>query len=279
MGYENEFNQIKESAETPRRSQTRRLAEAKGEYVVVTANGFLSQSGYVMPEYPDAIIFDDEDEAVDAARRLVDTEMLSADVVEDYGISDRLIWSANRWGEAIEEADYDHFLTMKGKGQPIGGATRKRKRRKGTSMQCMECGRKFKKVLGPNTFEVKCPGCGSYDTEPDSVFGESINEYDAADRIASDRKLMRLSGDIAKLFDKSRRRGRELANTLVRKYADTRPDDLKQVIDDNEAKAREAMQKGLTDTTIFASPLGFLEELARIGYYESPVLNEMPRGI
>ena len=33
-------------------------------------------------------------------------------------------------------------------------------------MQCMECGKKFKKKLGAKTFEVKCPKCGSYDTEP-----------------------------------------------------------------------------------------------------------------
>lgn len=35
-----------------------------------------------------------------------------------------------------------------------------------TPMQCMECGHKFKKKIGPKTFEVKCPKCGSYDTEP-----------------------------------------------------------------------------------------------------------------
>jgi len=35
-----------------------------------------------------------------------------------------------------------------------------------TQMQCMECGKKFKKKIGPKTYEVKCPKCGSYDTEP-----------------------------------------------------------------------------------------------------------------
>jgi Zn finger protein HypA/HybF involved in hydrogenase expression len=34
-----------------------------------------------------------------------------------------------------------------------------------TSMQCMDCGHQFKKKLGPRTTEVKCPECGSYDTE------------------------------------------------------------------------------------------------------------------
>ena len=34
-----------------------------------------------------------------------------------------------------------------------------------TQMQCNECGKEFKKKLGPKTYEVKCPKCGSYDTE------------------------------------------------------------------------------------------------------------------
>jgi len=36
-----------------------------------------------------------------------------------------------------------------------------------TPMVCIECRRKFKKIIGPKTFEVKCPKCGSYDTEPE----------------------------------------------------------------------------------------------------------------
>ena len=35
-----------------------------------------------------------------------------------------------------------------------------------TQFECMECGKKFKKKIGPKTFEVRCPSCGSYDTEP-----------------------------------------------------------------------------------------------------------------
>jgi DNA-directed RNA polymerase subunit RPC12/RpoP len=34
------------------------------------------------------------------------------------------------------------------------------------NMECIECGKKFKKKIGPRTMEVKCPKCGSYDTEP-----------------------------------------------------------------------------------------------------------------
>ena len=36
-----------------------------------------------------------------------------------------------------------------------------------TQMKCNECGKKFKKVIGKNTTEAKCPKCGGYDTEPD----------------------------------------------------------------------------------------------------------------
>lgn len=35
-----------------------------------------------------------------------------------------------------------------------------------TQMQCMECGHRFKKKIGRNTVEVKCPKCKGYDTEP-----------------------------------------------------------------------------------------------------------------
>jgi len=31
----------------------------------------------------------------------------------------------------------------------------------------MECGKKFKKKIGPRTVEIKCPKCDSYDTEPE----------------------------------------------------------------------------------------------------------------
>ena len=32
---------------------------------------------------------------------------------------------------------------------------------------CHECGAHFKKSIGPGTYEIKCPRCGSYDTEPE----------------------------------------------------------------------------------------------------------------
>ncbi len=36
-----------------------------------------------------------------------------------------------------------------------------------TNMKCMECGKRFKKKIGKSTYEVKCPKCGGYDTEPE----------------------------------------------------------------------------------------------------------------
>lgn len=33
------------------------------------------------------------------------------------------------------------------------------------TIRCMECGNKFKKKIGPKTTEIRCPKCGSYDTE------------------------------------------------------------------------------------------------------------------
>jgi len=36
-----------------------------------------------------------------------------------------------------------------------------------TPFRCNECGRRFKRKLTPKTFEVKCPKCKGYDTEPE----------------------------------------------------------------------------------------------------------------
>lgn len=33
-------------------------------------------------------------------------------------------------------------------------------------MVCIECGHKFNKNIKKGTYEVKCPKCGGYDTEP-----------------------------------------------------------------------------------------------------------------
>jgi Zn finger protein HypA/HybF involved in hydrogenase expression len=36
-----------------------------------------------------------------------------------------------------------------------------------TEMACNECGKKFKRTIKKNTYEIRCPKCHGYDTEPD----------------------------------------------------------------------------------------------------------------
>lgn len=38
---------------------------------------------------------------------------------------------------------------------------------KRVSMVCLECGYKFKKAINTKIYEVQCPKCKGYDTEPD----------------------------------------------------------------------------------------------------------------
>jgi NAD-dependent SIR2 family protein deacetylase len=52
-----------------------------------------------------------------------------------------------------------------------------------TKMECMECGHKFRKRLGRNTIEVKCPKCKGYDTEP--AMYEEFGFIDEADFIGT----------------------------------------------------------------------------------------------
>jgi phage FluMu protein Com len=40
-----------------------------------------------------------------------------------------------------------------------------------TRLQCNECGKIFTRSIGKNTYEMKCPGCGGYDTEPIGLSG------------------------------------------------------------------------------------------------------------
>lgn len=77
-------------------------------------------------------------------------------------------------GEEKECPEGQKYCPIKKKCIPVGSGEKKRERKgmdeaaKGgsTQMECIECGKKFKKKIGRNTFEVKCPKCGSYDTEP-----------------------------------------------------------------------------------------------------------------
>ena len=38
-----------------------------------------------------------------------------------------------------------------------------------STIVCNECGHRFKRTIGPNTFEIRCPKCRGYDTEPDMM--------------------------------------------------------------------------------------------------------------
>jgi len=67
------------------------------------------------------------------------------------------------------ELEHEHYLP-----RPIRQAIHKDyviqsglKKAKRVQMRCNECGHRFKKTIGPRTFEVRCPKCRSYDTEPE----------------------------------------------------------------------------------------------------------------
>jgi len=47
----------------------------------------------------------------------------------------------------------------------------KKPKGKGTLIHCNECDKQFRRKIGPRTVEIKCPKCGSYDTEPAAYFG------------------------------------------------------------------------------------------------------------
>jgi len=59
-------------------------------------------------------------------------------------------WEKKGTKESVEKIVNKHFLNEDDK----------------TEMKCQECGKEFKKKIGKGTYEVKCPKCGSYDTEP-----------------------------------------------------------------------------------------------------------------
>ena len=60
--------------------------------------------------------------------------------------------------------EYRGMLANANEAKSWGGAMA-RKHSSSTQMECMECGHKFKKKLGKNTVEVKCPKCKGYDTD------------------------------------------------------------------------------------------------------------------
>lgn len=74
--------------------------------------------------------------------------------------------------DELESITIDENIGMGLKGSQLALAKMKQKSPtayktgSSTQMQCMECGNKFKKKLSRKTFEVKCPKCKGYDTEP-----------------------------------------------------------------------------------------------------------------
>ena len=56
--------------------------------------------------------------------------------------------------------------TSKRYGKPTWQGDYGKKPNSNMLIKCMECGKKFRKAVGKNTFEIKCPGCGGFDTEP-----------------------------------------------------------------------------------------------------------------
>jgi len=47
----------------------------------------------------------------------------------------------------------------------IAPAARRRASRR-VPITCLECGHRFSRAIGPRTFEIRCPKCHGYDTEP-----------------------------------------------------------------------------------------------------------------
>ena len=63
-----------------------------------------------------------------------------------------------------EEETMDGISTMERKAA-VKAIRNERRSGDRTKMVCLECGREFGKRIGANTYEVRCPRCGSYDTE------------------------------------------------------------------------------------------------------------------
>lgn len=62
----------------------------------------------------------------------------------------------------IKTSKYDELMRIS-KAKKMGII--KEAKSESTKMECMECGHKFKKKLGPKTVDVRCPKCKGYDTD------------------------------------------------------------------------------------------------------------------
>ena len=56
-------------------------------------------------------------------------------------------------------------------------------------MECLECGKSFNKTIGPRTLEVKCPKCGSYDTDMERVSGGMSYGVGSGDELSIRRRM------------------------------------------------------------------------------------------
>lgn len=66
--------------------------------------------------------------------------------------------------DGVWEQLYDIYEEVLQSGRPLPEASSE-----AVEMVCNECGKRFKKRITARTYEVKCPRCGGYDTEPTGV--------------------------------------------------------------------------------------------------------------
>jgi PHP family Zn ribbon phosphoesterase len=88
------------------------------------------------------------------------------DIFRVNGTLERAIGSLQ--SDEIEEI----AATFEGLDEDLSEASKPRKG-KGMLIHCNECGHQFRKKIGPKTYEIKCPKCGGYDTEPAAYFGHA----------------------------------------------------------------------------------------------------------
>lgn len=89
----------------------------------------------------------------------------------DDEVSGSMHFDAPRGVVASRAGNFDGFMRrlVGDLPQKTFGVSEEIEESESTPMLCNECGKKFKKKLGRNTYEVKCPKCGGYDTEPTDV--------------------------------------------------------------------------------------------------------------
>jgi DNA-directed RNA polymerase subunit RPC12/RpoP len=79
-----------------------------------------------------------------------------------------------------------------------------------TQMICRECGKKFRKKISKKTVEVKCPKCGSYDTD--------VNESTVTADVATNKAQG--SVDVIGMRYKKKKRKSKLTGAPIVVYED-----------------------------------------------------------